>query len=705
MFVPPAFSTRTDITNDPNPAVVLISAPGAVGKSMLSRAIASARQAPVWDLAAEGPVGAHSLLGRIASSFEIRDQVQVYGLLDAGEFFVMIDALDEARVKATEEAFLSFMADITTLATGTGAPKFILLGRTQITETVWLVLQEAGVSCAVYNIEPFGEERAVEYIDQRVRSFGDKPGSRAIDIHPEPYTAARNAIMSRLREALTGEQSQVEESELRVFLGYAPVLDAVATLLASTPNFGDLETSFAHASATGGQRGRPVAILAEIVERILTREQEQKLVGNIKGVLTTRASTLRVSFSGAGVLDRLYSVEEQAARLVNLMLGLHEHHHTGLPASLQDFYEEQVAAFLPEHPFLREGARSANTVFESFLFARALVKGSPVRRAAVEKFVETEEYKPSSLLAQFYFLLKEEADDRQLPAEHIGILFDSMRAGETEALRVRLSVDGVESGDAVDLEDESEADVDFEFLPHGETVARAVRPSLVSRLRADSVLRFVRSVSNVHLVVPCTVTLGAGRQEAHLARAVYIDCRELLISAERLSVAGPGKGAVEDTADVGVVLRAQRYEGNVNRRPTVHGRLEVSWPGSDVYPWTEYSVPQEPRDLPSGPMMEAYRRFRRIASSLRSHKKGALARYQGKVEHQRILKGEIGESLLEHLVKDGVLELHESFYYWNADRAGEHVGVTWVDLRNWHTGERLREYLEGFIKQHPKLFA
>ncbi len=112
--------------------------------------------------------------------------------------------------------------------------------------------------------------------------------------------------------------------------------------------------------------------------------------------------------------------------------------------------------------------------------------------------------------------------------------------------------------------------------------------------------------------------------------------------------------------------------------------------------------PEAPSSDPK--MLIAFHRFRRIAMTLRSHGKGSLARYRGKVEHQRVLKGVVGQALLSALLTDGVLSLRESFYHWNPTRAHELLQVSWLDLRRGATSSTLAAYLSAFVASHPKLF-
>ncbi len=105
-------------------SVILVSAPGAVGKSTLARQIAFETGAMLLDLGIAEPVGGNTIVGGLAKM----------GLHDPfleGEASLIIDGLDEARMLATERHFEAFMKDVKGLA-GPDHKPLVLLGRTGI---------------------------------------------------------------------------------------------------------------------------------------------------------------------------------------------------------------------------------------------------------------------------------------------------------------------------------------------------------------------------------------------------------------------------------------------------------------------------------------------------------------------------------------------------------------------------------------------
>lgn len=140
-FVAPDLSVRPDASSSRNPSVIIISAAGAVGKSTVARQLAHKKNTLLWDLAQSQPVGQSSLSGTLLSVFGAGQISDIDKALRSGDLFVVIDALDEARVKTTEAGFNAFLDDLAEYAKATRGVTFVLFGRTHIADHTWLYLE------------------------------------------------------------------------------------------------------------------------------------------------------------------------------------------------------------------------------------------------------------------------------------------------------------------------------------------------------------------------------------------------------------------------------------------------------------------------------------------------------------------------------------------------------------------------------------
>jgi len=281
------------------------------------------------------------------------------------------------------------------------------------------------------------------------------------------------------------------------------------------------------------------------------------------------------------------------------------------------------------------------------------------------------------------------------------LLYDSLLAGETESLRVRLSI---ESGDPEDEgEEASDGEGEFElvYTTTGESEEEQIETRTFRIVEEHGVTVFARQLKEATIATKGKVVLGTQVDDFEIGPSVDIRCRMIEIPSKGFVVrAGRAKSHESD----GVVLEAAGCISNVSRKPLVRGSLVVSWPGAQAYPWSDFAA-EAPEGAADGARMhEVLRRFRRIVTSLRSHKKGGLARFQDKVEHRRVLKNRVGRALLNQLLADGIIRLENKFYHWCPDRADALLRVSWDALRQRRVTPELNAYLSRFVEGHPELF-
>jgi hypothetical protein len=405
--------------------------------------------------------------------------------------------------------------------------------------------------------------------------------------------------------------------------------------------------------------------------------------------------------------EGLYTPREQRGRIVARLLGDPWTPGVDMPSSMRQGYEEQLANFFDEHPFLRNAKTAANIVFEAYLFADALVDPAHPLRGPLAAYIEGRHALPSHLLADFYFFFRE-AGHQPIPLTHVGILYGSVLSGETESRRVHLEVD---AGDPeVGEWDEAEPTVEFEWIdPTATDPADAELDSVTAPVSVaeNDRLTFRRLLKDATISVPTTVRLAAADlTEFVIGPEVQIRAKRLeIMKPETLVVKGPVLRTGGPAEAQLVVLDAIDVDVTSVRTVTSYGVLAVSWPRSLDYPWTPYSADPPPESIKKDMRLAAvYRRFRRIAMSFRSHKKGQLARLKAKIKHARMLQGEMGGKLLAKLLADKVLKEDGRLYFWNGSVADTLIGVSWQDLRRGRTPKNLVDYLMQFVNANRDMF-
>lgn len=352
-----SFDSASGLANE----VILVRAPAAVGKTTLARALASDLQIPFLDLS-RVPVGSGSLLGLISA--DVDDPNDPVSAFHAGKLPIVIDALDEGRLLSGDDGFLEFLETTSNLVmrdrSSTGNPKLIVFGRGEaVDDTRWFLeaASDAELSICTLEIEFFDEDRSREVVHayaERARQAEGKSWLR-----PEPAERALSLFFEAIQAALELDEDGLWASpDGRAFAGYAPVLDALGTILADESNHQRLVASLQEVEAAAGEAWD---VMEDVIQTILHREQEKL------------AEKLRQR--GVESPENAYDPQEQLRLLAFVAEGRSPSPTAPDSLSGRDAatYRELVEQWLPEHAFLREG-ELANPVFASTVFAFAVIE-------------------------------------------------------------------------------------------------------------------------------------------------------------------------------------------------------------------------------------------------------------------------------------------------------------------------------------------
>ncbi|MEF9605370.1 hypothetical protein O4J55_24815, partial [Paracoccus sp. PXZ] len=319
-----------------------------------------------------------------------------------------------------------------------------------------------------------------------------------------------------------------------------------------------------------------------------------------------------------------------------------------------------LKTWVPEHPFLDGGTGSASTVFEAVIAAAAL-KFRATSETALNRAITSVSANP--FLSEFYL---DSLRDSELPPEHVGVIYASIRSRLSLGDTAILLIEGAEEGDELELL-ASEVEI---------TVARSdtndIR-TLNFKSEQAGEIRLGARIEDVEIVAPrATVEIG-GAQETVLIAPISVQCDKLRLSTSRLVVENPTSSPEEGV----VYLEANEADTKeVAAPPILNGKseLSVAWSGSNVFPWTSFTTTaknsQDPRTN------EALRRFRKFVISFRSHSKGSLKRYAAKIEHERMTKG-AGRSVLDHMLRCGVVSTDGSMYTLHPSALAEKAGLSY----------------------------
>lgn len=626
---------------DQSPAsIVLVSAPGAVGKTTLARQLAFETGALYIDLAMADPVGANSLSGGLIRS-------DLYQQWQEGLLAILIDGIDEARLKVTEQAFRSFLDDVTQLSSDRTVPT-IIFGRTGSVQDAWLVFEDLGTSPQVLEIGYYDAETSVDFAEAHLRAL--RPDSP----HQEVEREALTLIIEHLRNQTDTEGDR--------FAGYAPVLQAIVERVHSENNTQQLIEQV--------KDGVQTVTLQSVLNAILHREHN-------------KLDPIRSQFIDPDVADGLYLPDEQVDRLVAHVYGLPGPNMPNLASKDAEKYQQMLATWVPEHPFLIGAGTGRSVVFDAFLYAHALRSsiGSPLRQGKT-----LERQAPANPFLSDFYLKPEE---QQIVSTHIGVVYASVRAGLSIGDKASLELEEEESDDVEVKFEDPRYLVEISVLRKGKDI-----PDIKLSSLTHGSIHLGSHIEDVTVIAPSASVIVGPDPEALFVAPVYLECDELSISAKTIIVEGHSSGEEETV----YLLANKSVESQSASAPIVRGNvtLGVTWPGAKSFPWTSYVV--EMQEVHEDDLVEALRKFGRFVIEFRSHGNRGLARYAGKIDSSRMTKGN-GQEILKIMMEAEILSRSGNYYFLNPKRLGELTGASYVDWAQQRYGSKAIDFVERALKE------
>jgi len=513
-----------EVNSNDDARIAIVIAAGAVGKSAAAVALAASLQWPIVD-AANAQVGSYSLSGLLhdALGFESNYMAEIA----SGRAGVIIDALDEAHLRAGTTNLQAFLDNIRKLAGNDHSNlSIVVFSRPDTAEIVELFFTETETPYRVWSLDYFDHGQACSYLESRLAQLHSDHPERDYGVsakHPSAFAELRDKRMSEIVGALLTHPVDSVESvwaDVAGFLGYAPVLSVLAEYLAvSNPS---RELSRPLNVGTGAR-----SILLRIVENLLAREQkkfQEQVCPKLTAQLSVHEKWLEV--------EEAYSPQEQGIRLVARFLGLSlaVQPPALLPPSLRVLYDQDATQFTADHPFLA-GTDAVNVVFGDYLLAKAAINRDyhlalkPDPRGALKAvgpfFYEfVHEFAPGDKVA----------DPPERPAEITDNLVSLLLASYSQS--------------QIDLKDSV-----FTYFQSGEYAFLLIGGSAQSGGKAPlefevvdlcGVLVLPHRLARGFIFTDGGVVLGQAKQRFLLGPAVSLHCAELDIEAGHISVDARG---------------------------------------------------------------------------------------------------------------------------------------------------------------------
>ncbi|WP_430600214.1 hypothetical protein [Brevibacterium sp. K72] len=544
-FVDPVLAVKEEL-GDLSSEVILVSARGAAGKSRTALELAARSGAPLWRLELDDAVGRAALPLNLNTYLATINGLKFIAQLPERPA-LLIDSLDEARSRVSPQSWEEFLDSIAEAASH--GLQTVLFGRDRTLEDVWLKLADADRSIAWLEVSHFPIEEQRNYIDGRSQAY---KRNATLDTSDENYKEAREALLTALVGAL-------DEDSAETFVGYPPVLDAVATVLAYDQNHFKLAQDIK--SETSGTRH--LEVLRRILADLLIREQ---------GKLAPLARDLGLDPS------TVYKQEEQIQWLWHDIEGSSapDLSYISDPAKRHE-YQIGLQRFLDDHPFRTE-QQWASTVFEAFSAAERMTEELP-RTSLYE--VGTHSGLLFDFTATAHFSEETILDEWQFAALHASIL-----AGESQGSTATISAEKIDQeffrGSMEITRLNGLLGLSFTLIPDDPNSLSLVGP-------LESLTVFTEG----GIVVPA---LDKGKV---MGPDLFLHCKAIDISGTEVQFARMSSNAGLDGLDVRIEVTGKqlRLPPSIASAPAT-GTFELAVPedAQIAYPWFDYRTILESDD-------------------------------------------------------------------------------------------------------------
>lgn len=642
-------------------SLIIVRAPGALGKSTIARELTVRTKGILWDLSTV-TVAQNSFSGTLLKNGGSGTIGALLEDIHAGRIAILIDALDETEVRST--GFDAFLDEIAAMAKQPRQlPTLLLFARTETAAWVEMYLDDQDVPLAIVQPCYFNRQQSNEFIANQL-----DPTTSNHRRHVVPFEQARDQLIQSLCHTISVEPEEAWSDQFaRVFFGYAPVLESIADLLAQSDNYSELVREFHDTGFTAPDTGesKPWFALHALVNHLLAREQK-KLVDNVRGQIEASAS--RIGWSS---WDQLYLRDEQCQRALHAVQGVTtSYSNSCIPSELLPEYLEASHAFAQQHAFLSTtedgGIRVSNIVFRAYLDAWALLHGPVQLKESVRRRLADAGHVVQPALG--YFILSLAADDAAIDSADFAYLYASMRAAMTEDSKIEFYIDGDLGG----------SECTFSW-PSGQTAMVSVNGTSI---------HLGSRVSDLTMIAPDTkCVIGISQQNLIVGSRVRIECRELCINATdmRVSTGGDGVSLVCDY----VVPQL----GDVKLNIDSGDGFEVVGKGPYPFPFDRHASSRvsEARESVSH---DLFLSFRRILLHFGGTHSGKPTRGYTWME-RKIAPDGIKRRVLDYMVEKGVITKDNRLYIADTERMAE-IGVIHEDLVQGVLAPSVEEFLSGY---------
>lgn len=632
-YVEPNFS---ESTSNNAAKFILFSAPGATGKSALAKHVCHSRNGIYWDLP-DNKVAEFSFQGAISEAVGFANISRFIESLKNGETFLVIDAFDEAEAGSGRTGIEFFLRDLNNVTSGCNNICTILLARTESAIFIKNYFINNNISFKHFEVGYFAEYNAKTYIKNGLNR-----------LHVPLTNIVNNCIDEQFKEI----KRILMDTNTDAFLGYAPVLNALATSYDVDRNTLNLLKNITNSDNN-------CELLKTILVDLLIRERDKFIKA-----LKVKLPQLK-DFS-----DSVYNNDEQLYRIFGMILfndsTLFASIDASIPLEFHEEYLEVIGTQLPQHPYIQAKEKETNvyydftgTAFRDFVIAYVL--SSDDTRDFVDEYLsENKKYCPSQMLIEFYSIFS----NKMISGKHIPLMYNSYKAHAQLGDKISIYING----------DKNDCSIEFGLEREGKNIL-SMNFSIIDLENGIH----INQLSNCYIDVDGKVCIGNISNEARINNSI-INCDEIEWRSEHILIEAYSPGQCS------LIVNKISYATNMMPRFEIKTddkkNFRVSCPVLTGYFKLLAYKCDNILDSEDDGFISFANLIRRIFSCLRSHSKDTPARKMDFIDNRIINGNEIKRNILNFLLNERVLYTDEQDWLYKLDtnKLSEFT-IKWHDVR------------------------
>lgn len=658
-YIKPAFEFNAD-ASVLSPYLV-ISAPGAVGKSAFANHLAKAKNAMVWNLA-NLRLGSNTFSGSILKAVGLSDLSKFFSSIMSGETTLVFDAIDEAEVHSGWPGVQQFINDVVQHTTNARPASVIFLTRRDTADMVELALGEllpANQTFTRANIGFFPQAAAIQFILAEIKHLkGADFLERRKSVLEEKAKSAFTIAVDLENDSHAPKSDGWKTTAQERFFGYAPVLQTISRMLSETDNLYTLNFE--------EPRSGYARVIADIMEYILDREQ----------LKMQNALGQRFPNNQAARLDNFYSRHEQIKRILSL---LNSDTATAFcppqnaSANISNNISDMIKSLLPQHPFL-DGKRFASPAFRDYVLASGLT--NPELRFDCELWLDANQPLLTPILSSVYH----SAAAGEANSADIEMLYESANSGNVSS----------QSNLLLYVSDTDQSKIIVEIVsddtdPLGQHL-------LFSANKSDEI-SFIRRLHNANIGYSGTVVLGRRDQPFEIIDSEVV-ADEIRLQTNNLRVRTLTNGSSH------IELR-ESVRANASLKLDVQPpeTLKVTWPDSEKYPWHNYSIERNEADsnVDSRSILHV---VARILGWFRKDRREGYGRYRDLIVNIVVGKSSRARYALGYLQHISAIHEKGNLFFIDTKILEQH-GISWQKIRSGEISPASETSVEEYLRNTP----